>query len=184
MGNIVGRALHLEDVTRNWPKNCASKKHWCFETGPNPDHHSHYCDDPHVGDPQYDADFDYSVFRCREAKCQTCLDLNRELYPARALWPGDSWIKVDPQSQEIHVTWNSLLESASGGCELCSVLEEGIRLVGGSRNFVPHNVFCVELLEGFTVRVTHEKPVEANMADEKERLVVEFHGSVGEWLFT
>lgn len=178
MGNTIGRALCAGDVTRNWPPSHANKKHWCFEYGSDSGSSKHYCDDPQVGDPQYDTNFDYAVFRCREARCGTCLDLNPNLYPARELWRGNQWLKVDPQSREIHVTWKSLLESASGSCEICSVLKEGVNLVGGSISFGPDSVFCVELLEAFTVRLTHETPMEGAM-DQKERLIVEFHSCVG-----
>ncbi|PVH67844.1 HET-domain-containing protein [Cadophora sp. DSE1049] len=176
MGNIIG---HLVDVTDNWPPNHANKKHWCYEAGSNPDHDKHYCDDPNIGSPQYDTDFDYSVFRCREARCQTCLDLNPELYPARGLWSGTNGKKADPQSREIHVTSKSLLESTSGGCKICSVLKEGIGLVGGSKALVPNNVFSVELLKGFTVRVTHETPMKS-ATEEEERLAIELHSSFDE----
>ena len=181
MGNIVGHVLSFEDVTRNWPQSYTQKKHWCYEaTGPvdQPHHYQHYCDDTQIGDPQYDAHFDYSVFRCWEARCQTCLDLNPQHYPARGLWPGDKWKKVDSQSQEIHVTWKSLLEAISSGCKVCSILKEGIDAISSPVTLVSSDVFCVELLKGFTVRVTLEKPMEKGVK-KKENLVVEFHRCVG-----
>jgi hypothetical protein len=186
MGNVIGHVLGFGDVTKSWPQNFAKKKHWCYEATGHDDqsrNYQHYCDDPQVSGPQYDAHFDYSVFRCGGARCQTCLDLNPELYPARRLWPGDKWKKVDSQSQEIHVTWNSLLQSTSSGCKLCSILKEGIGAISSSVTLVSNDVFCVELLQGFTVRVTLEKPTE-NSIEKKESLVVEFHSIVGKRFFT
>jgi hypothetical protein len=180
MGNIIS---HLADRTDNWPPNYANKKHWCYEAGSNPDHYQHYCDDVDIGSPQYDTAFDYSVFRCRKARCQTCLDLNPELYPARDLWPRTQRDKADAHSRQIHVTSESLLESSSSGCKICSVIVEGIVLVGDSKALVSNAVFRIELLEGFTVRVTHETPGKST-TEEEERLTVELHSGVGKWLST
>jgi hypothetical protein len=148
------------------------------------DNNKHYCDDPSIGGAQHDLSFDYSVFRCREANCQTCLDLNPDCFPARSLIPGDQWISKDPKSKDIHVTWKSLVESASGGCEVCGVLEEGLRVVGRREMRVDlENVFCVGLLEGFTVRVTQEKPMEQGTLGVKDRFAVEFHCRSGMFTF-
>jgi len=177
MGTVLGRMLKFEDVTRYWPPNIADKKHWCMGGK------EHYCDDDPAAIQSQDDDlpFDYSSFRCREATCQTCLDLDPNFYPSRSLWPGDQWVKKDQKSREIHFTWKSMKEAAYGDCETCGILEEGIRLVGGAGEGVLDelSVFCLEILEGFTVRITLEIPIEQGELRTKEKLAVEFHSILG-----
>lgn len=180
MGNIITRIMNMKDRSRKWPPKYTNKKHWCFESGTTGEYTQHYCDEPSAGGSKYDTNFDYSVFSCRKAKCQTCVDLDPELYPDRAMWHETLyWKEFDPEAREIHVTWKSLLESAIGGCEICSILKEGISRVGGSKAKVPENIFCIELLNGFTVRLTHETPDDP--VEEVERLVVEFHRGLGRY---
>lgn len=179
MGNIIARVSGAYDVTRRWPQDYANKRHWCYEWRLGTGAPEHYCDDAKIGGTRQDLNFDYTVFQCRYARCQTCLDLNRNLYPPRELWKGDdSKIIVDSQSREIHVTWKGLTESS---CEFCSVLQEGINSVAAAQTLIPESVFCLELLEGFTVRATHEVSQKQHGGTEDEKLVAEFYSNDSEF---
>lgn len=173
----LGNALE-----RYWPPNHATKKHhWCLDS--SREEGLYYCDDSSVGSPQYDPHFDYSVFGCRAAKCQTCLDVNPEFYPPRELWLGLNLDK-DPKSREIHCTWGALRHSKDSGCETCRILVEGIEFVScGMKEFGTGSVFRVDILEGFTVKVTLETaPEEEEESIQLHKFAVEFHSRAGQSL--
>jgi hypothetical protein len=136
----------------------------------------HFCHDSTPDSPEHDPKFDYDVFACRGAKCQICVDVNPALYPSRDRWRGSSSMKKDPKSREIHCTWGSLAKSKDNGCEFCGILVEGILKVhDGVQELTSELVFCVELLESFTVRVTLERlPVGDNL-EILHKFSVEFH---------
>jgi hypothetical protein len=169
------------DPTKQWPPNFADKRHWCLaydhcaENGRN-----YYCDDPQDGKTGLDSQPDYSVFSCNKSACQTCLNLNPAHFPARQLYPGSQYEKKNPRSQEIHFTWKALEESASKGCETCSVIEEGIRSARGLTGIKTEiaEVYCLEILQGFTVRVTQEKK-DSERSKKEDRLAIEFYSHAG-----
>lgn len=182
MGAVIARMAHISDITGYWPKNPVEKKHWCMAASLG--NETYYCDGPQEDAPAPDPDFSYSVFSCREAKCQTCLDVSPQLFPDRTLWPragqiiGD--LVRDPKPQEIHFTWHSLKNAAGAGCEVCSILKEGIEQLCGALRFEDAAVFCLEILEASTVKITHEKPEETVAEVKSSRLAIEFHSTISQ----
>ncbi|RDW71839.1 hypothetical protein BP5796_07873 [Coleophoma crateriformis] len=102
--------------------------------------------------------------------------MDPKFYPPRELWLGLNLHK-DPKSREIHCTWGALSSSRDNGCETCGILIEGIESVGsGTTEFDTGSVFCVEILESFTVKVTCERAPEGEHLIELDKFAVEFHG--------
>ena len=57
---------------------------------------------------------------CSRAQCQTCLDLDWDLYPSDS---GGGY----PESRDIFTNIGNIEESADIGCELCVILNTGIK---------------------------------------------------------
>lgn len=150
--------------------------HWCLdrETGKEP--MLHFCHDSTPDSPEHDPEFDYDVFTCRGAKCQVCVDVDPSLYPSRERWRGSSSMRKDSKSREIHCRWGSLVKSKDDGCEFCGILVEGVlSFHDGVQELTSESVFCVELLEGFTVRMTLENRPVGDELELIHKLSVEFH---------
>lgn len=186
MGNLISSMAHA-NASSQWPPHYDEfNKHWCLafqkamidilqkssEDDPNT---VITCHDTRLS--QQDPNFDYSQFCCAGAACQICLDLTTEFFPAKKLNPGSFSNEKDPASKEIHFTWKALLECAeSGTCQACSILVEGIREVAGSTGELdPLDVFCLELRNGYTVRIVQERS-----KTEDVNLCVEFYSHAGE----
>lgn len=120
----------------------------------------------------------FSIFRCSNAICQTCLDLNANFFPPGNLGYDKNTKSLHPRvgaaKLGIETRWDALDSSALRGCQFCSVLVEGIR--GYLAAELPQSParpdlsdpFRIEILIGHTVHV------------ETYELRLEFYAPLGE----
>jgi hypothetical protein len=87
----------------------------------------------------------YDSFKCHLAKCQVCLDLNREFY-----------------HHDTCTMLRSVTESAAKGCFTCGILQEGIRKWSNSVSVNPSPFTMVKIdLQDGPVSLQLSGPVES-----------------------